>query len=80
MPTQTRTFVPPFRLRSDAAGSTHTLFQAPAQPADQLKSQRSLPMFRNLCQRLDRAMTAVAMCGLLSPLLVGSFMFVVSSH
>ena len=80
MPTKTRTFVLPFRIHSDALGSTYIPFASPARPADQLNSKRNFPMSRNFSQRIDRILTVVAMCGLLSPLLVGSFMFVVTPH
>jgi len=87
MSTQTRTFVLPFAIHSDAKGSIYIPSKAPAQPAAQPFSQRTCTMShhpslraRSLSQRIDRVLTVVAMCGLLSPLLVGSFMFVVTPH
>jgi hypothetical protein len=80
MSTRTSTFVLPFRIHSDVSGSIYIPSASPAQPVQQLNSKRSFPMSRNLSQRIDRILTVVAMCGLLSPLLVGSFMFVVTPH
>ena len=79
MPTQDRTFVLPLRTQSAAAGSIYIPIHDLAQPAVQ-PSTRSFPMSRNLSQRIDRILTAIAMVGLLSPLVLASAMVAVAPH
>ena len=65
----------PLRTRSEAPGSIYIPNPRPAQPSGQPKSQRKPSMSRNLIQRLYGAFTVIAVCGLLSPLLVASLTF-----
>jgi hypothetical protein len=80
MNSQASTTVLPLRSRSEAPGSIFIAFPEPARPARQTSTKRNFPMTRSLTQRLDAAFSSIAMFGLLSPLLLASVMFVVTSH
>jgi hypothetical protein len=78
-PSSTTSVLPP-RSRSEAPGSIFIPLAEPAQLARQTATERNVPMSRNLSQRLDTAFSTIAMFGLLSPLVLASVMFVVTSH
>ena len=80
MPTAILTSALPLRSPSAANGSVYIAFTGPALPARKTQSQRKTSMPKFLSQRLDRALTTVAMFGLLSPLVLASLMVVVTPH
>jgi hypothetical protein len=77
---QAATAVLPPRSRSEASGSILIAFPQPAQPAGQPSPKRNFPMLRTLTQRLDAVLSTLAMFGMLSPLVLASVMFVVTSR
>lgn len=75
MTTQTTTLAQPLHSRSEAAGSIYIAMPCPAQPSGQSQSKRNQAMSRIVLERLYGVFSAIAICGLLSPLVMASLIF-----
>src|SRR5262249_568121 len=75
MSTQTSTLAQPLRSRSEAPGSIYIPTARPAQPRRQSQPKGRQRMSGFVRERIYGLFTAIAICGLLSPLAVASLTF-----
>jgi hypothetical protein len=74
MTTQDIPAAQPMSGRTPTPGSIFVAFEEP------LRQEKAVLVKRNLSQRLDATLSTLAMFGLLSPLVLASVMFVVTSR
>ena len=75
MPAATAILTPPLRARTAPQGSIYIPVARPAQPISHPSIQRSRPVRRPFIQRLYGVFTVIAVCGLISPLIVATLTF-----